>query len=104
MTFSEIFTAFMSIMFTIFAARIGVKLARMDEKADARHKEAIACKVLEVKHRAHEATLLVELAEAVRKKKVNGEVKAALDQFKTTHEEYEDFVRIQASTRLAENK
>jgi hypothetical protein len=102
--FSEIFTAIMSLAFTIFAARIGVKLARIDKKADERHKETVDREVLMHTLRTDEAVVVLELVSAVKNKRCNGELKKATDQFEESKRKYDAFVCTQASKRLAENK
>jgi hypothetical protein len=84
--------------------RLQIKLGRMDKKADDRHDDTIKRDVLMHTLRCDEHEVVLELVDAVKNKRCNGELKKVTAQMETSKREYDQFVSIQASTRLAENK
>jgi hypothetical protein len=86
---------------TFSTSMVLFRVNREAKKADERHAEGIQRELLLCTHRSDEAVLLLEVAQAVQEKRCNGELKKAKEQFAKTNRDYEDFVRKQASTRLA---
>jgi hypothetical protein len=101
MSAETLITMILGSLLSLSTSLIIVKVNRIEKKADERYKENIKREVLYCTHRSDEATLLLEVVQAVQENKSNGELKNAKAQFIKTNREYENFVRTQAGVQLA---
>lgn len=102
MSADSVIAIMLGLLSTILAGVFLRRIAKMEKKADERHKNNINREILLCTHRMDESVLLLEVVQAVQKGKVNGELTKAKEQFEKTNKEYDKFVMTQASIHLAQ--
>ncbi len=102
MNIGTIILTFLAAFLSLTTGLLLAKVNRIEKKADKRYEEAIRRELLLSTHRTDISVLLLEVVQAVQDDRCNGELQTAKETFKATNRQYDEFVRKQASERLAE--